>query len=355
MSLDKGAKFPPPPFVRSLEHLVDFVDTASLGLHWVGADGTILWANPADYQALGYIADEYVGHNIAEFHVDPEVIADILNRLGAGERLCNYGARLRCKNGSVRHVEITSSVLFEDTPDGPRFVHTRCYTQDVTERKRMEQARDRFVSILGHDLRNPLSTVAMASERLLGAPDLPDRYRPVVERIASSASRMSRMIVDLIEFARTLGKQLPLERRPVDFAEVCRRIIDEVCQASPATPIALHVEGRVHGSWDPDRLAQAVSNLLTNAVQHGQLPITAKIQDDGDHVLFEVSNAGPAIEPDALASVFEPFSPSTSTSGLGLGLFIVSEIVNAHGGTITVRSTERGTTFSSRWPKAGTV
>jgi PAS domain S-box-containing protein len=68
----------PPPFVRSLEHLLDFVDTASTGLHWVGADGTILWANPADYEPLGYRADEYIGHNISEFHADGEVIADIL-------------------------------------------------------------------------------------------------------------------------------------------------------------------------------------------------------------------------------------------------------------------------------------
>jgi PAS domain S-box-containing protein len=241
----------PPAFVRSLEHLVDFVDTAAMGLHWVGADGTILWANPADYEPLGYSAGDYIGHNIAEFHADPHVIADILRRLAAGERLNNHEARLRCKDGSVRHVEITSSVLFEAGPAGRKFVHTRCYTHDVTERKRLEEARNRFVSILGHDLRNPLSSIALAADQLLRAPDLAEKHTTPLERIARSAARMSRMIVDLIEFARTLGDRMPVRRSPMDFGEVCQRIVDEVRQASPGARIDLELSGDLRGSWDP--------------------------------------------------------------------------------------------------------
>ncbi len=114
----------------------DLAETATLALHWVGADGTILWANQAELDMLGYTAEEYIGRNILEFHLDAPVIADILKRLSTGERLREYEARLRAKDGSIRHVIIDSSVLFEDG----KFIHTRCFTRDVTQRKLAEQA-----------------------------------------------------------------------------------------------------------------------------------------------------------------------------------------------------------------------
>ena len=117
---------------RTEQALLDFVDTASIGLHWVAADGTILWANPADYEPLGYSAEEYIGKNIVQFHADDHVIADILQRLLAGERLNDYAARLRCKDGSTREVRIASSVRFDETGG---FLHTRCFTVDVSRRR----------------------------------------------------------------------------------------------------------------------------------------------------------------------------------------------------------------------------
>jgi PAS domain S-box-containing protein len=114
--------------------LKDFVDNATIGLHWVGPDGAILWANNAELELLGYADDEYIGHNIAEFHVDGAVIDDILNRLSRNEAIHDYEARLRTKDGSIRHVAISSNVLFEDGC----FIHTRCFTRDITDRKRLE-------------------------------------------------------------------------------------------------------------------------------------------------------------------------------------------------------------------------
>lgn len=122
---------------RSQEALADFVDSADLGLHWVAPNGTILWANKADYEPLGYTADEYIGHNITAFHADAAVISDILQRLMRGERLLEYPARLRCKDGSVREVSISSSVRFDETG---KFLHTRCFTRDVTEHARVARA-----------------------------------------------------------------------------------------------------------------------------------------------------------------------------------------------------------------------
>src|SRR5262247_641173 len=112
-------------FVRTERDMADHLDNGVVGLHWVAADGTILWANRADYEPLGYTREEYLGHDIAEFHADPDVIEDLFNRLSKGETLYNYRARLRHKNGSLQHVLIASSVLFDD--EG-HFVHTRCFT-----------------------------------------------------------------------------------------------------------------------------------------------------------------------------------------------------------------------------------
>lgn len=116
--------------------LAEFFENASLGIHWVGSDGTVLRVNQAELDLLGYDRDEYVGRHIAGFHVDQPVIDDILSRLTCGETLREYPARLRCKNGSIRDVLINSNVRFQDG----QFIHTRCFTRDVTDQKRVEQA-----------------------------------------------------------------------------------------------------------------------------------------------------------------------------------------------------------------------
>jgi PAS domain S-box-containing protein len=121
---------------RSEEELSEFFENATVGLHWVGPDGTILRANRAELEMLGYTRDEYVGHPISDFHADDEVICDILDKLKAGERLAEYPARLRCKDGSIKHVIIDSSVMWREG----QFIHTRCFTRDVTARKEAEAA-----------------------------------------------------------------------------------------------------------------------------------------------------------------------------------------------------------------------
>ncbi|HEX8774826.1 MAG TPA: PAS domain S-box protein [Pyrinomonadaceae bacterium] len=121
---------------RRERELADFIENASVGLHWVGADGSILWANQAELDLLGYTREEYIGRKITEFHADQNTINDILKRLSNKETLYNYEARLRCKDGSIRYVLINSNVLWEDE----RFVHTRCFTRDITERKQAEEA-----------------------------------------------------------------------------------------------------------------------------------------------------------------------------------------------------------------------
>ena len=121
---------------RSEGTLRDFIENASVGLKWVGPDGIVLWANQTELDLLGYTREEYVGHHITEFHADQPAIADILGRLTSGETLLDYEARLLCKDGSIRHVLINSNTLFENE----KFVHTRCFTRDITDRKQIEEA-----------------------------------------------------------------------------------------------------------------------------------------------------------------------------------------------------------------------
>jgi PAS domain S-box-containing protein len=121
---------------RTERALKDYFENASVGLHWVNADGEIIWANAAELKMLGYTADEYIGHHISEFHAEPDAIRDILTRLNGKSVLHNYEAKLLCKNGSIRHVAINSSVLWE----GEKFIHTRCFTIDITEQKVAAQA-----------------------------------------------------------------------------------------------------------------------------------------------------------------------------------------------------------------------
>lgn len=122
--------------LRRDRELADFIEHAVIGLHWVDAEGRLLWANQAELSLLGYSKEEYLGRSIVEFHDDPAVARDLLRRLTALESVRDYEARLRCKDGSVKHVLIDSNVYSEEG----RFVHTRCFTRDITERKRMETA-----------------------------------------------------------------------------------------------------------------------------------------------------------------------------------------------------------------------
>jgi PAS domain S-box-containing protein len=140
---------------RADKHFRDFVENASVGMHWIGPDGIIIWANRSELEMLGYTEQEYIGRHIAEFHVEQPVIEDILRRLNNRETLKNYEAQLRCKDGSIREVMINSNVYWE----GEKFVHTRCFTRDVSERKQYEQR----IEILGreaeHRAKNIMATV----------------------------------------------------------------------------------------------------------------------------------------------------------------------------------------------------
>jgi signal transduction histidine kinase len=228
-----------------------------------------------------------------------------------------------------------------------------------------ERYRDQSVGILSHDLRNPLSgiilgaTMLMPSEGRERSQERDDKNVGVIcKRILNSARRMDRMIGDLLDLTRTrFGKQIPMTRAPIDLEPLCRQVLAELEGQCP-TRLRFSNEGDLHGEWDGDRIAQVLSNLLRNAIQHGGAddPVTLVALGGEDEVLLKVHNGGPAIPQDALPHIFEPLvrhvKDQQTNTGLGLGLFIAFQVVMAHQGTLDVSSTQDGgTTFTARLPR----
>lgn len=215
--------------------------------------------------------------------------------------------------------------------------------------------RDRFIGVLGHDLRNPLASALFAVEVLRSHATAGPAHNPL-ETLGRALDRMSRMIGDVLDFARGhLGDGIPARPIAADMAEVCRSAVAEARSAHPHRTIDLSVTGDLVGTFDRDRVLQALVNLLTNAVQHGEDPIvvTAMEAEDRRAVLTRVTNGGKPIARETLNKLFDPFTSGSPGRGssLGLGLYIVAEIARAHGGTCEVSSSEGETAFTIRWPR----
>jgi PAS domain S-box-containing protein len=353
------------------KELADFLENAAEGLHKVGPDGTILWANRAELDMLGYAPDEYVGHSITEFHVDAAVIEDILDKLRRGEALYDHPSQLRCRDGSIKHVLIHSNVLVEDG----EFIHTRCFTRDVTERVRLaaelesrleqlaeaDRHKDEFLAMLGHELRNPLAAIVNAVElmRLSDAPALLDRSREIVAR---QSAAMSRLVDDLLDLSRINRGKIDLRTSTVSLGslveravEVVRPLIDErghrLAVDLPAEPVSL--------SGDPARLVQVLANLLQNAAKYtdhgGNIALHARADETA--LSLAVRDDGVGLSAELRERVFQPFVQAPSSldrarGGLGVGLALVRTLVELHGGSVEARSEGpgRGSEFVVRLP-----
>ncbi|ACG71509.1 histidine kinase [Anaeromyxobacter sp. K] len=227
---------------------------------------------------------------------------------------------------------------------------------EVDSRRR---AVDYILGIVGHDLRNPLGAVHMSAALLQKRGGLEGWQARAIERMRSSAGRMARIIADLLSYTRTrLGNGMPIDRRPARLDEIARRPVDELGAVNPGREITVEVRGDVSGSWDPDRLEQVISNLVSNAVDHGDpaSPVRVELVGEPDACVLRVRNTGPPVPPEVLEHLFEPFSrppdeKSRKGSGLGLGLYISREIVRGHGGEISIAS-DGETVITARLPRS---
>lgn len=220
---------------------------------------------------------------------------------------------------------------------------------------------ERFMGVVGHDLGSPLAAIRISSQMLQQAPNLAPRQRTALGRIEESAQRVSRMTRQLLDGVLARNGGLSIQPGPMDLEAVCQRVIAELGTVYPGRAVQLSARGDTQGTWDADRLAQVLSNLLGNALEHGDAahPIRLQLWDEAGVQRLEVNNQGGPIDPALLPHLFEPFRQGggprkhhPSGGGLGLGLYIVRELVRAHGGDVGVHSTaERGTTFALTLPR----
>jgi signal transduction histidine kinase len=243
-------------------------------------------------------------------------------------------------------------------------VFVELYTQKKQLDRQLEELRqalalnDMFTAVLGHDLRNPLSAILHGSELLLRVSDDPKVVNNA-RRIRFSAGRMARMVEQLLDVARIRSNGLVLQYARADYGEVCRAIVDEIADPAQRGRVVLGVAGDPYGEIDVDRFSQVISNLLGNALQHGDIDAPVSLHIDGavtDRIVVRVGNQG-TIPPAQLPNLFNAFQASlesrASKSGLGLGLYIVKRFVDAHGGEVIVTSTPaEGTVFEIVMPRA---
>ncbi len=293
-----------------------------------------------------------------------------VGRLGSGFDLLEVVSEYRALRASVLQLwhesapepherDVSDLTRFNESIDQSLAKAVSCYTQ------RVEQSRNLFLAILSHDLRNPLNSIAMSASLLprLSKPD--SESSQVASQISLNASVMARMIGDLLDYTRTrLGAGMPVDPAPMDAGKLCREVYDEFRTAHPDRVIRFAATGDLTGNWDADRLRQAVSNLIGNAVQHGaaNVPVDLKVSGEPSELVIVVHNGGPPIPPGELPRIFEPLIRGSSAEhpkknrpgSIGLGLYIAREVARSHGGRIDVTSTEaEGTAFAIHLPRNG--
>lgn len=230
----------------------------------------------------------------------------------------------------------------------------------VSFTRRVEQSREVFLGILGHDLRNPLHAVTLLADLLSSSGKLDPGSLKMARTIAASGHAMGRMIGDLLDFTGSrLGAKMIVTPAAMDLHPLCREVLDEMAAIHPSRDFQFGCEGDLNGRWDAARLRQLLSNLLSNAVQHGfaTSPVELVASAADDEVLISVRNQGTPIPEESGALIFEPMLRSTTfdfdrpAGSIGLGLYVAREIANAHGGSIGFRSDDHSTVFSVRLPR----
>lgn len=228
----------------------------------------------------------------------------------------------------------------------------------------VESTRKTVLAVLGHNLRSPLGDVLMAGELIQHQEGLDDKGKVLATQVCVSARRANNMVNDLLDLARcNLGAGIAVNLEAVELIEICRSVVNEIRTGFPTARIVLNEKGVIAGQYDPARIAQVFTNLIGNAIRHGDpaLPIYVILSQLPNNVHFSVHNQGEPIPPEAMPYLFKPeeryssyaTSEKGSSAGLGLGLFIAGEIAARHGGKINIESSaESGTAFHVLLPSA---
>ena len=323
------------------------------------ADGTFSAVNPAWERTLGWPEEDMIGAPFLRFvHPDDaERSEQAFAQLLTGKPVLRFENRYVTMDGAYRWLSWVA------VQEGDRFfAAARDFTKDrenvdlVASQGAEADLREQFLAVLGHDLRNPLAALDSGIS-ILERRSTQEELMPVLGQMRTSVKRMDELIRNMMDFARVrLGDGIGLERAEHSaMGERLRNVTEEIALVSPELDIAFENLVDRPITCDAARIEQVLSNLLANAVTHGDLsqPISVTICTGPSNFCIDVANGGEAMGEEARANLFRPFfrgSPEESKQGLGLGLFIVSEIVSAHGGTIEVTSDAKGTKFALEMP-----
>lgn len=340
-----------------------------------GLDGECDYFNDRWLAFTGRSIEQELGNGWTEGVHPEDLNRAVSHYLDAFRRREPFEMEYRLRRGDGVHRWIFDrGVPFTDEAGAFRGFIGSCV--DVDDRRRAQADRERqdqeqialtsqfsqwVLSIVSHDIRNPLAAID-ASARVLAvrAGDDPP-VRGIAERIRRNVDRIMHIVQDLLDFSHDrYGRGIPIVLARADMRGVCQEVADEVLSSAPDRHIAVECTGDTSGNWDGHRIAQAVSNLLGNAVQHSPAgtPVRVDVRGERDQVVVEVRNEG-AIAHDRITTLFEAFGSSAPQrdgrqGGLGLGLFIARAIARAHHGNIEVDSApERGTTFRVTLPRDG--
>ncbi len=340
--------------------------------------GHVATWNPGAEAIKGWRAEEIVGRHFSAFYPPEDVAAGKpdaeLRAAAAFGRFEDEGWRLR-RDGSRFWANVVITAL--RYPDG-RLRGFAKVTRDFTERKAAEEtahrlvtetaareaaqaavaARDEFLAVAGHELRTPLTALLFHAESLArAAASLPPDSAARAAKVSRSARRIARLVDELLDVTRISVGRLSLEPEPVDLAEVAREVV--LRNAEPAalagSPLRLDAPRPVRGLWDPGRVEQILEALVANALKYGRgHPIDVAVEAEGTTARLVVRDHGIGIAPEDQARIFERFERAASArhyGGLGLGLWIVRQVVEAHGGRIRVESAPgAGATFTVELP-----
>jgi PAS domain S-box-containing protein len=360
----------------TLELLDTFLATAPVGFAVLDTELRYVRINDMLAALNGRSAAEHVGRSVAEV-LAPEVVQlvdPLLRGVLGGVAVIGLEAEVDAPGRPGERLSLLASYYplrdRRGTVWGAGGVVTDITSQKMAQREleRDAELRERFMAILGHDLRTPLSAVTFATTTLLRQDGLAEGVAAGLRRIARSVARMDRMIADLLDLVRFRQcGGIPVHRGTFLLEDVCREVLEEIRIAHPARQLHLEIEGDSGGSWDRDRITQVVSNLVANAVQHSppSSEVRVAVIGTGQTVQLRVHNDGEPISPELLSCLFDPFrrgapasgpGSASSSSGLGLGLYIAQEIAQAHGATIQVASdAAEGTRFTVELPRTGPI
>jgi PAS domain S-box-containing protein len=345
---------------ESMALLDALFENAPVGLALLDREMRYVRVNAQLAATNGVPTEQHVGRSLWE--VVPRIARDELLRDFESVLRTRTSVVDRAVTGPLRAGDPVRSFLVSWYPVavGERLIGVGALVREVTEQRRAEQFQRQLLGVVGHDLRSPLMAITASAELLLAGP-LGEREARSAGRILRAAHRIDGIIRALVDFTMLqVGSGIPLQRRASDLVQVVRAVAEEAETAHPGRAVRIEGPIALGGEWDPDRIGQAIANLVGNALQYGpeEAPVEVSCREEGAEAVVEVRNAGEPIPEDLLPHLFEPFrrggdERTQRRKGLGLGLFIAGQIVGAHGGQIEVRSAAgAGTTFAVRLPRA---